>query len=65
MKLLFTIHQFFPEHSSGTEILTFQVAKELQSHGHEVHVLTGYPAKVPMDESERFDSYTYEGINVS
>lgn len=65
MKLLLTVHQFLPEYSLGTEILTFQVAKELQARGYEVSVFTGYPSQALMNESERFDSYTYEGIKVS
>lgn len=64
MKLLLTVHQFFPEYSLGTESLTFQVAKELQFRGHEVCVFTGYPSQVLINESRHFDSYTYEGIKV-
>jgi len=64
MKFLLTVHQFLPNHSAGTEILTFKVAKELQNRGHEVAVFTGYPAQIPMKESERFDRYVYEGITV-
>ena len=64
MNFLLTVHQFLPEHSAGTEILTFKVAKELQSRGHEVSVFTGCPAQIPMNESERFDRYVYEGITV-
>ena len=65
MKLFLTVHQFLPDYSSGTEILTFKVAKELQNLGHEVTVFTGYPAQRPMKESERFDSYSYENITVN
>lgn len=64
MKLLLTVHQFLPNYAAGTEILTFKTAKELQNRGHEVAVFTGYPTQVPMEESERFDSYVYEGITV-
>ncbi|MBD2177247.1 glycosyltransferase family 4 protein [Pseudanabaena sp. FACHB-1998] len=64
MKLLLTSHQFLPEHSSGTEILTFQVAKELKNRGHEVTVFTGHPTKTEMPESDRFESYVYKGIKV-
>ena len=44
MKILLTTHQFLPEYFSGTKILAFQVAKELQIRGHEVSVSTGTPA---------------------
>ncbi len=43
MKILLTAHQFLPEFSSGTEVLTYEVATELIRLGHEVRVLTGWP----------------------
>ena len=64
MKVLLTVHQFLPEYSSGTEILTYKTAKELLSRGYDVSVFTGYAAQVEMEESARFDSYVYEGIKV-
>ena len=44
MRLLLTAHQFLPEYFSGTEILTYTTAKELQRRGHEVLVFTGSPS---------------------
>lgn len=64
MKILLTLHQFFPEYFSGTEVLTFSVAKELLSRGHQVSVFTGYPARILMPDSQRFDQYEIEGIQV-
>jgi glycosyltransferase involved in cell wall biosynthesis len=64
MRILLTVHQFLPDHASGTEILTLHTAQELQRRGHEVSVFTGYPAKVPLRDDQRFDSYVYEGITV-
>jgi len=64
LKILLTVHQFFPEYFSGTEVLTFSVAKELLSLGHEVTVFTGYPARKLMTDSQRFDKYEIEGIQV-
>lgn len=64
MKVLLTTHVFLPEYSSGTEILTFNTAKELQRLGHEVEVCTGFPARPGLLDSERFDTYVYEGIPV-
>lgn len=64
MKILLTVHQFFPEYFSGTEVLTFSVAKELLSLGHEVTVFTGYPTRKLMTDSQRFDKYEIEGIQV-
>lgn len=64
MKILLTTHQFLPDYSAGTEVLTFSTAKELTRLGHEVHVFTGYPAKVELRDEERFDCYVHEGIPV-
>lgn len=64
LKILLTVHQFFPEYFSGTEVLTFSVAKELKRRGHEVFVFTGFPAKTHMPDEERFDEYDIEGIRV-
>lgn len=64
MRILLTVHQFFPEYFSGTEVLTFSVAKELLLRGHEVFVFTGFPAKQQLPDEERFDSYNIEGIEV-
>ena len=39
MKILFALHQFFPEHYAGTEVLTLGLAQELKARGHEPYVL--------------------------
>jgi glycosyltransferase involved in cell wall biosynthesis len=64
LKILLTVHQFFPNYFSGTEVLTFSVGKELLRRGHEVAVLTGFPAARQLDDSERFDEYALEGLQV-
>jgi len=64
MRILYTAHQFLPEHSSGTEILTYQTARHFRSLGHEVAVFTGFPVSIPLEDSARFDSYEYDGIHV-
>lgn len=64
MKILLTTHQFFPHFSAGTEVLTYSVAKELISRGHDVHVLTGYPNDADLHEDDRFDEYDFEDIHV-
>jgi glycosyltransferase involved in cell wall biosynthesis len=64
VRVLLTTHVFLPDYSSGTEILTFNVARELQRLGHEVEICTGFPAKHGLSDSERFDTYVYEGIKV-
>ena len=64
MKILLTVHQFFPEYRAGTEVLTYSVARELMARGHEVHVLTGHPSEKETKEEDRFDEYEYESIHV-
>lgn len=64
MKIILTVHQFLPDFSTGTEILTFDTARELQKRGHRVEVWTGFPASVEPDEPKKFDQYTYDGIPV-
>lgn len=64
LNILLTVHQFFPEHASGTEVLTRSVARELIARGHEVHVLTGFPSEQALRDEQRFDEYDFEGIHV-
>jgi glycosyltransferase involved in cell wall biosynthesis len=64
LNILLTVHQFLPEYFSGTEILTFGVAKELLRRGHRVSVLTGFPARNDLPDHARFDEYKIEGIDV-
>jgi glycosyltransferase involved in cell wall biosynthesis len=64
MKVLLTVHQFFPDFTAGTEVLTLGVARALRDRGHEVRVFTGYPQKSRIADSERFDRYEYDGIPV-
>jgi glycosyltransferase involved in cell wall biosynthesis len=64
MKIIVTVHQFLPDHSSGTEVIALGIARELQGRGHEVVVVTGYPDPRPLRDEERFDRYTYEGLRV-
>ena len=39
MRILFVLHQFFPEFSGGTEHVAFNLARMAQRAGHHVHVL--------------------------
>lgn len=40
MKILYLVHQFFPEGIYGTERFTFNLASAIQAAGHEVRVVT-------------------------
>jgi glycosyltransferase involved in cell wall biosynthesis len=64
MKILLTTHLFFPDYSAGTEILAFETARELQRLGHEVLVFTGHSGRRDLAEAERFDHYSYQGVEV-
>lgn len=60
MKIVLTVHKFFPDSSAGTEILTLGTAQELKRRGHEVVVWTALPS----DKPKGIDSYVHEGIKV-
>lgn len=64
MKIVLTVHQFLPDFFAGTELITLGIARELMRRGHEVRVVAGFPARAPLSNEERFDSYVYEGIRV-
>lgn len=65
MRILFTVHQFLPDFSAGTELVSYHVAKELKSRGHQVCFVSGHPgAPVVQPDESRFDRYDYEGIRV-
>lgn len=64
MKVLLTSHVFLPDYASGTEILTFNTAKELQGRGDEVEICTGYPTRQGLGNADCFDRYEYEGLTV-
>lgn len=64
MKILLTVHQFVPEWTTGTEILTFSVAKELLRRGHHVVVFTGFPSEQNLADDEKLDRYEIDGVSV-
>jgi glycosyltransferase involved in cell wall biosynthesis len=40
MKILMPVHFFLPDHSAGTEVYTYNLARALQARGHEVQIFT-------------------------
>lgn len=64
MRIVLTVHQFLPDFSAGTEVLTYSCAKELLRRGHAVEVWTAFPDERPLKPSERFDEYVHDGIPV-
>jgi len=67
MNILFTVHQFFPNHYTGTERLVLNLCKQMQRMGHHVKVLT-----YAVTENEGFvercgvliKEYHYQGVPV-
>lgn len=64
MRIVLTTHVFLPDYSAGTEILTFNTARELQRRGHDVRICTGFPVGPGLSDAQRFDTYDYEGLQV-
>jgi len=64
MRILLTVHQYFPDYYTGTEAVARHVAAGLRAAGHDVRVFTGYPARRAMADDERFEEYTFESIPV-
>lgn len=64
MRILLTAHQFLPEHASGTEILTWQAARELRRRGHHVTIATAIWDRRKLADVDRFDTYTFDGFTV-
>ena len=44
LNVVLGVHQFLPEFVAGTEILTYETARELRRRGHDVTVLTTHSA---------------------
>ena len=65
MKILFTVHQFFPDHRAGVEIVALGLAQELKTRGHEPYV---FAAKRSIPGSGirpgETEDYEFEGIPV-
>ncbi len=54
MKILYVLHQFFPNHHTGTERLTLQLAKQIQRMGNFVSVLTYEPNNLNISGFKKF-----------
>lgn len=64
MKVVLTTHQFLPEFSAGTEVLTYETAMELKSRGLDVEVWTGFPADPETAKQRPIESYRHTGLQV-
>ena len=64
MKILLVVHQFFPEFTAGTEVLSLGVARDLRHRGHDVRIFSAHPGRDDLPEAERCDRYLHEGFEV-
>lgn len=65
MRVLFALHQFFPEHAAGTETVTLRLARELRARGNEVHVLAARRSTPHQDiEAGEIEDYELHGVPV-
>lgn len=68
MKILYLIHQFYPEFQSGTEKFIYNIAFMTQKNGHKVKVITySFNDKTFFDHEENgilWKEFVYKGIPV-
>lgn len=72
MRILFILHQFYPEFKGGTENVTLKLAKSAQRAGHYVHILAckicnSDTNRDPRNAEELLEAFhtVYEGVPVS
>lgn len=68
MNILYIIHQFYPNHYSGTERVVFETASYMQKLGHKVTILTyshedNHTYQNRQDEI-MYKEFMYQGLNV-
>ena len=64
MRLLYVVHQFFPDCHSGTEQYCLAVARAAQRHGDEVTVLSLHPCHEDEMPPVRLFDQPYDGVPV-
>ena len=69
MKILYLVHQFFPEFQAGTERFVYNTANMTQKSGHSVRVLTYSVANIPEPDYQISNvhilDYFYKGVPVT
>lgn len=67
MRILYIVHQFFPESYTGTERFVLNTAKQMQRMGHHVEVLT-YSREnnnnFLFQDGAMYKSYEFQGVSV-
>ena len=64
MKILYVLHKFLPRYFSGTEIYTFNLAKEMEKRGHEVEIFCADDVEKGEDYQINSQDDNYEGLKV-
>jgi glycosyltransferase involved in cell wall biosynthesis len=67
MRILFTVHQFFPIHYTGTERLALDLVHQMQRMGHSGTILTYEPNEVSGFERKGdflINQYQFQGVSV-
>jgi glycosyltransferase involved in cell wall biosynthesis len=65
VKILLGVHQFFPKSRTGTEVLTFELARNLSRRGHSVQILAGEAEDAVTEETRPWLTQDeYEGLAV-
>ncbi|MBA4416360.1 MAG: hypothetical protein C0392_00390 [Syntrophus sp. (in: bacteria)] len=69
LRILLGTHQFFPEHRTGTEVLTLELARGLRDRNHTVHIITcvmehkiAYTAK-PWLTHDKYDGFSVHRLH--
>lgn len=63
MNILIGVHQFFPDHRTGTEVLTLELARGLRNRGHNIQILTTVAEKelssrrTPWMSQDKYDDF--------
>jgi len=64
VRILFALHQFFPESGAGVELVTLGLAKELRARGHETFVLAAKRSLSGGIRPHETEDYEHEGVPV-
>jgi glycosyltransferase involved in cell wall biosynthesis len=68
VKILYLVHQFYPEHYTGTEKFLLNLTKSMQRFGHQVKVVTyQHHTRQPFEETAgrlQVRRYNFEGVPV-
>jgi glycosyltransferase involved in cell wall biosynthesis len=65
VRILFTVHQFFPEHRAGVEIVTLGLARVLKARGHEPYVFAAKRSVLGGGiRPYETEDYEFEGVPV-